>query len=150
ACGGGGDSGGDATTGGDNVAGDTSTLVIAQGADAPTLDPHGTNDQPASRVSKQIYNTLVFANEEMELEPALAESWEPIDDNTWEFKLVEGVKFHNGEELTASDVKFTFERMLDSEQVAHILGPVSEIEVIDDYTVRVITSEPFAPLLVHL
>ncbi|MDR7856718.1 glutathione ABC transporter substrate-binding protein [Tissierella sp.] len=126
------------------------TLVIAQGADAPTLDPHGTNDQPASRVSKQIYNTLVFATEEMELVPALAETWESIDPLTWEFKLAEGVKFHNGEEFKASDVKFTFERMLNSEQVAHILGPVTEIQVVDDYTVRIITSEPFAPLLAHL
>ena len=129
---------------------DKSTLIVAQGADAPTLDPHGTNDQPASRVSKQIYNSLIFATPDMELEPALAKSWESIDPLTWEFKLEEGVKFHNGEELKASDVKFTFERMLKSEQVAHILGPVVEIEVVDDYTVRLITSEPFAPLLSHL
>lgn len=129
---------------------DKDTLVVAQGADAVTLDPHGTNDQPGSRVSKQIYNTLVFATEEMELVPALAKSWEQIDLLTWEFKLVEGVKFHNDEELKASDVKFTFERMIDSPTVAHILGPVSEIEIIDEYTVRLITSEPFAPLLAHL
>ena len=129
---------------------DKSTLVIAQGADAPTLDPHGTNDQPASRVSKQIYNSLIFATPDMELVPALAKSWESIDPLTWEFVLEEGVKFHDGEEFKASDVKFTFERMLKEEQVAHILGPVVEIEVVDDYTVRLITSEPFAPLLAHL
>ena len=143
ACGGGNGDGG-------NQSGDKTELIIAQGADAPTLDPHGTNDQPASRISKQIYNTLIFATEEMELVPALAETWESIDPLTWEFKLAEGVKFHNGEEFKASDVKFTFERMLKSEQVAHILGPVKEIEVVDDYKVRIITSEPFAPLLAHL
>lgn len=126
------------------------TLVVAQGADAVTLDPHGTNDQPSSRVAKQIYNTLVYATEEMEIVSALAKEWEKIDDLTWEFNLVEGVKFHNGEELKASDVKFTFERMLESPNVGHILGPVSEIKVVDDYTVQIITSEPFAPILAHL
>ena len=136
--------------GGGDKGADKTTLIVAQGADAPTLDPHGTNDQPASRVSKQIYNSLIFATPDMELVPALAKSWESIDPLTWEFKLEEGVKFHNEEELKASDVKFTFERMLDSPEVAHILGPVVEIEVVDDYTVRLITSEPFAPLLVHL
>ncbi|WP_353096814.1 glutathione ABC transporter substrate-binding protein [Tissierella praeacuta] len=126
------------------------TLVVAQGADAKSLDPHATNDQPSSRVTKQIYNSLVFATEDMDIVPALAESWEKLDDLTWEFKLAQGVKFHNGEEFKASDVKFTFDRMLDSPSVSHILGPVSEINVVDDYTVQIITSEPFAPLLSHL
>ncbi|WMM25953.1 glutathione ABC transporter substrate-binding protein [Tissierella sp. MB52-C2] len=126
------------------------TLVVAQGADAKSLDPHATNDQPSSRVAKQIYNTLVASNVDMEIVPALAESWESIDELTWEFKLVPGVKFHNGEELKASDVKFTYERMLASPSVSHIIGPVAEIKVVDDYTVQIITSEPFAPLLSHL
>ena len=126
------------------------TLVVAQGADAKSLDPHATNDQPSSRVMKQIYNTLVASTVDMEIVPALAESWESIDELTWEFKLASGVKFHNGEELKASDVKFTYDRMLASPSVSHILGPVKEIKVVDDYTVQIITSEPFAPLLSHL
>ena len=126
------------------------TLVVAQGADAKSLDPHATNDQPSSRVMKQIYNTLVASTVDMEIVPALAESWESIDELTWEFKLASGVKFHNGEEFKASDVKFTYDRMLASPSVSHILGPVKEIKVVDDYTVQIITSEPFAPLLSHL
>lgn len=126
------------------------TLVVAQGADAKSLDPHATNDQPSSRVMKQIYNTLVASTVDMEIVPALAESWESIDELTWEFKLASGVKFHNGEEFKASDVKFTYDRMLASPSVSHILGPVTEIKVVDDYTVQIITSEPFAPLLSHL
>lgn len=126
------------------------TLIVAQGADATTLDPHATNDQPSSRVTKQIYNPLVAANEEMEIMPALAESWESIDPLTWEFNLAKGVKFHNGEEFKASDVKFTIERMINSPTVSHIIGPVKEVQIIDDYKVRIITTEPFAPLLAHL
>ncbi|MCF6459953.1 glutathione ABC transporter substrate-binding protein [Clostridium sp. Cult3] len=125
-------------------------LIVAQGADPKSLDPHASNDQPSSRVNKQMYSTLVEATEEMELQPGLAESWEQIDDRTWEFKLREGVKFHNGEELKASDVKFTLDRMKDSPEVAHIIGAVESVEVKDDYAVIIKTEEPFAPILSHL
>ena len=57
-------------------------LVIAQGADAKSLDPHGTNDQPSSRVSAQIYDRLVDQDEKMMPQPALAEKWENPDPKT--------------------------------------------------------------------
>jgi len=126
------------------------TIIIAQGADAKSLDPHATNDQPSSRVSKQIYSRLVEMNEEMEIVSGAAESWTFVDDTTVEFKLREGVKFHNGEELKASDVKFTLDRMMESKKVAHIIEAVTGVEVIDEYTVQVKTEEPFGPLLSHL
>lgn len=125
-------------------------LVVAQGSDAKTLDPHGSNDQPSSRINRQIYNTLVEMDEDMEIVPGLAESWEEIDDTTWEFKLVEGVKFHNGEELKASDVKFTFDRMKESSEVAHIVEAVESVEAPDETTVIIKTEYPFGPLLAHL
>ena len=126
------------------------TLVVANGADAKTLDPHATNDQPSSRVFSQLYSNLVETNREMAIVPALAESWEHIDDRTTVFNLRKGVKFHNGEELKASDVRFTLERMKNSPTVAHIIGAVETIEVVDEYTVKITTSEPFGPLLYHL
>lgn len=133
-----------------NVKADKNVLVIAQGADAKALDLHATNDQPSSRVSSQIYNTLVNQDEHMNIVPGLAESWKQIDDRTTEFKLRKGVKFHNGENLTANDVKFTFDRMKKSPQVSHIIEAVEKVEVVDDYTVRVITKKPFGALLSHL
>ncbi|RKD21627.1 peptide/nickel transport system substrate-binding protein [Caminicella sporogenes DSM 14501] len=126
------------------------TLVVAQGADAKSLDPHATNDQPSSRVMKQIYDTLVKATVDMELVPGLAESWKQLDETTWQFNIRKGVKFHNGEELKASDVKFTLERMLKSQKVAHIVEAIDSVEVKDDYTVIIKTKEPFGPLLAHL
>lgn len=112
--------GGSSDTGASSGSGETAevkdTIIIAQGADAKSLDPHATNDQPSSRVSKQIYSRLVEMNEEMEIIPGLAESWTYVDDKTVEFKLREGVKFHNGEELKASDVKFTLDRMMASKK----------------------------------
>ena len=125
-------------------------LVIAQGADPASLDPHESNDQPSSRVNKQIYDTLVESNEDMELEPGLAESWEQVDDITWKFNLREDVTFHNGEPLKASDVKFSYERMMDSAEVAHIVGALDSVETDGDYTVIVKLKEPFGPILAHL
>lgn len=151
-CGNGGDEPAPSTGGEETPAATKDVLIVGQGADAVSLDPHATNDQPSSRVSKQIYETLVNQNESMELQPGLAESWEQVDDLTFEFKLKQGVKFHNGEDFTAEDVKFTLLRALDSAQIGHIVGSINgdAIEVVDDYTIRIATSEPFAPLLSHL
>lgn len=128
-------------------------LIVAQGADAVSLDPAGQNDQPSARVRAQIYETLVHQNEELELVPGLAVSWEPIDELTWEFKLREGVYFHNGEPFTAADVKYSLDRLADPETAspsAFIVGFLSEVTVIDDYTVHITTQYPFAPMLAHL
>lgn len=129
------------------------TITVAQGADVVTLDPHGTNDQPSARVRSQIYDTLIIQGEDLNLYPGLATSWKQIDELTWEFSLRRGVTFHNGETFTANDVKFTFDRLLDPATAADgafILGAVENVEVIDDYTVRISTASPFAPLLNHL
>ena len=86
----------------------------------------------------------------MEIVPGLAESWEQPDGVTTIFHLRKGVKFHNGEELKASDVKFSLDRMKASPQVSHIIGTVDKVEVVDDYTVKVITAQPFGAILSHL
>lgn len=129
------------------------TLIVGNSSDIVTLDPHKTNDQPSARVMVQIYDTLVIQTEELELEPGLAESWTQVDDLAWDFSLREGVTFHNGDPLTAQDVKFTFDRLLDPETAApgrFIVGFMDSVEVVDDMTVRVTTQAPFAPLLAHL
>lgn len=125
-------------------------ITVAQGADAKSLDPHGTNDQPSSRVSRQIYNTLVKTTEDMEIAPALAEDWEQDDPVTWVFNIREGVMFHNGEELKASDVKFTLDRMKEAAIVSHIVAAIESVETDGDYKVIIKTEYPFAPLLAHL
>lgn len=128
-------------------------LVVGQSSDAITLDLHAGNDASSSLVSGQIFETLVVQTPDMELVPGLATEWTLLDDGiTWEFKLREGVTFHNGEPFTANDVKFSFERAAGFAQVAPILGDidVSSLEVVDDYTVRVATYYPFAPFLRNL
>ena len=131
---------------------ETSGLTVAQGADPKSLDPHATNDQPSSRVNAQIYDRLVEADEDMNIIPGLAEEWEQDseDERVWTFKIREGVKFHNGEELKPEDVKFTLDRMMASGEVGHIVGAIETVEVIEGNQVKITTTEPFSPLLAHL
>lgn len=127
-------------------------LIVAQGADPVSLDPHGQNDQSSSRVRVQIFDNLVTQNKNMEFQPGLAVSWEQIDELTIEFKLREGVVFQNGEKFTADDVIFSLKRSINSPSTGHIVQMIDEdkLEKIDDYTVRVVTKNPFGPLLAHL
>jgi peptide/nickel transport system substrate-binding protein len=128
------------------------TIVVGVAAEPKALDPQVVSDTPSSNALVQIYENLVTQDKNMEIKPDLAESWKQIDDLTYEFKLKKGVKFHNGEELKASDVKFTFERAAKSARISHIVGQVDaeKIEVVDEYTVRIPTKEPFSALLPSL
>ncbi|MFI3257749.1 MAG: glutathione ABC transporter substrate-binding protein [Spirochaetales bacterium] len=129
------------------------TLIVIMSGEAVTLDPQASNDSATSRVTKQIYNTLVTQNENMEIVPQLAESWEITDNGTLlSLKLREGVKFHNGETFTAQDVKFTLERALTSPHVSHIISVIAPngITIIDDYSLEIRMTDSFAPILSHL
>lgn len=139
------DNAGDGEKGGD--------LVIASYKDAVSLDPNGSNDIPSYDVQKNIYETLVKQDENVELQPGLAESWEAIEDDLWEFKLNEGIEFHDGSEFNAEVVKTNIERILDPEVAssqASLFEMIEDIEVIDEYTIQFKTEYPFAPLPAHL
>lgn len=126
------------------------TLVVADGASPTSLDPRAANNNVSSRVMVQIYDTLVEQDENIQIQPGLAESWEQVDDVTTVFHLRKGIKFHNGEELKASDVKFSLEAEKASPQTSEIMEALKEVVVLDDYTVKVITEYPFAAILNHL
>ncbi|MBM7097500.1 glutathione ABC transporter substrate-binding protein [Bacillus sp. H-16] len=146
----GGDSDGSAEEGGSGEAG--GDLKIGVLSDINTLDPHTASDVPSGQVHTAIYETLTKFNEDMELEPLLAESWEATDENVWEFKLVEGVQFHDGSDFNAEVVKANVERILDEEigsPRAILFEIIDEVNVIDDYTVEFVTEDPFAPLPDH-
>lgn len=125
-------------------------LVVAQGADARSLDPHKAIDTPSVRVYSQIYDQLVRHDTNMKIVPNLAEKWEQLDEKTTVFHLKKGVKFHNGEPLTATDVKFSIERMKEMPTVSFLVSEIDSVEVIDASTVKIITKRPFGPLLSHL
>lgn len=141
------------TTEGSDGEGQGGDLVIANQSDAVSLDPAGSNDNPSSNVQANIYETLVNQDENMELQPGLAEEWEAVEDNVWEFKLREGVTFHDGSEFNAEVVKANLERIVDEDVAslrAFLYNMITDIEVVDDYTVRITTEYPFSPLPSHL
>ncbi|HSL93207.1 MAG TPA: ABC transporter substrate-binding protein [Bacillota bacterium] len=124
-------------------------LVIAQGVDATTLDPNFHSETPTGNVSNQIYDRLIGRDSDMNFEPALAVSWEPVTDTTWEIKLRDDVKFHDGVQFTSADVAYTLQRILDPEKKSSQAGNysmISEVEVVDPLTIRFHTKSPF-PIL---
>ena len=113
------------------------TLVVADQYDATTFDPVRHNDYPSSRACHQVYDTLIFLNDDGTFRPGLAEKWEFVSDTAYKMYLRKGVKFHNGEELKAEDVKFSLERAT-TELGAHIKTysqDLDNVEIVDDYTV---------------
>lgn len=127
------------------------TLIWAQGADVTSLDPHQGKETPAVEVTCQIFDTLVVVNPETnEIEPQIAESWEQTDDLTYVFKIRQGIKFHDGSDLTAEDVKFSLDRAINSAAVSYIVDFIDTVTVDDEYTVTVKTKAPFAPALRNL
>ena len=129
-------------------------LIYATGIDAQTLDPQFVTDIPTFRVVRYIYEPLTQQDESGKITPALAVSWTLSNDKkTWTFKLRPNVKFHDGTPFNAAAVKFTFDRLVDKatgSPRASTLAAVSEVKVVDDMTVAIVTKEPFAPLLSQL
>jgi len=122
-------------------------LRWASQGDALTMDPHSQNEGPTIMMSAQIYEALIARTPTMELEPSLATSWKPLDETTWEFKLREGVTFHEGQAFTAEDVVFSFGRAkAESSDMKGYIEAVTEIKAVDDFTVHLITAGP-TPIL---
>jgi peptide/nickel transport system substrate-binding protein len=125
---------------------DKDTLVIVQGVDPTTMDPQNHMETPAWNVHLQIFDTLLQRDPEIKIKTLLAESYRVVNDLTWEFKLRKGVKFHNGEDFNAAAVKFVLERMADPKQKLRqtvFQGVIERVDVVDDYTVRIATKEPY-------
>lgn len=124
------------------------TLTIGLPQDVKTMDLYAFNDHVSWMAINNMYNTLYKRNTRGDVVPDLAESYKNIDDTTWEFVLKEGVKFHNGDELTAEDVKFSLERAATDETLLEnsAYKSITEVKVVDPHTVQIITAEP-NPLL---
>ena len=138
-------------SGGGTAGGYKNTLTWAQGADVTSLDPHQGKETPAVQVNTQIFDTLVTVDPETnEVVPQIAESWEQTDDQTYVFKIREGIKFHDGSDLTAEDVKFSLDRARNSAALSYIVNFIEEVTVDDDHTVTVKTTAPYAPTLRNL
>jgi peptide/nickel transport system substrate-binding protein len=127
------------------------TLISAQTTEATGLDPQLVPALSRSRRSPLMYSQLVRFDETMTPRPELAESWETSKDGlAWTFKLREGVKFHDGQEMTSADVKFTFDRLFEKSPGKSDFIAVDKVEPAGKYAVKFTTKEPFAGLLAAL
>ena len=127
----------------------TGDVVVGFDQDLSTIDPHGTNDVNAIQIRRHLYQTLVAREIDMSHKPGLASEWEQTNDTTWNFKLAEGITFHNGSEFTAKDVKASLERVLDpsiSSPTVFLFDMIEDIEIVNDYEINITTAYPFAPL----
>ncbi len=127
----------------------TGRVVVAQGVDPTTLDPHNHEETPASNVLQNIYETLLERDDHLRIVPLLAESYRAVTPTTWEFKLRRGITFHNGEPLDAAAVKFSLDRLLDpalKAKQAPNFKLVEKVEVRDPFTVRIVTRSPYPTL----
>jgi peptide/nickel transport system substrate-binding protein len=126
------------------------TLSIGIQDEPNTLDPQWNLVGNNTQAMRNIYDTLSARDRNLQLVPSLALSWRAVDDTTWEYKLRPGVKFHDGSDFTAEDVKFTIARVGsipgNPNSYAVYVGQIREVVVVDPLTVRFVTNGP-APLL---
>jgi peptide/nickel transport system substrate-binding protein len=124
-------------------------LLIVQGVDAESLDPHVTTSGASKGMMWAMYDKLLERSPDMKLIPWLATSYRVVNDTTWEFRLRDQVYFHNGEKFGAEHVRDTIARFKNPairNVYAGQLRPVKDVEIVNPLTVRIHTDGPFALL----
>ena len=133
-----------------SLPGQARTLRWAARGDMQTTDPHSQNEGTTNNINSLVYDTLVQRDKDLNLEPALAESWQLINPTTWRVKLRAGVKFHDGTPFTADDVVFSYERARStSSQFRPYANAAGIPRKIDDLTVEFTTDGPNPTELWH-
>ena len=121
-------------------------LTIAAQSAPTAMDPHFHRSNSNNGILRQVFDPLVDFDTAGRIVPRLAEAWRSIDDLTWEFRLREGVRFHDGTPLHAEDVAFSFARLPrvpnSPGSFVSTVRTVSHVEIVDERTLRITTSEP--------
>jgi peptide/nickel transport system substrate-binding protein len=129
-------------------------LRIGIQAPPSTLDPHWLLNLSNTGALRNIYETLVARDAQMQLKPGLAASWRTLDDTTWEFRLRPGVRFHDGSPLTSADVAASFQRVPNvpgnPNPYTIYLAGVTAVEPVDELTLRIRTNGPLPILPTNL
>ena len=123
----------------------TGEVRIGLAAEPNTFDPHLTVGRNTQIFVVNVFDGLTARDAQGNLVPALAESWKRLNPTTWQFELRKGVKFHNGDDFNAESVKFTLDRAINPETKATIaseLSTIAGIEIVDPFTVNVVTKAP--------
>ncbi|EGQ8073376.1 ABC transporter substrate-binding protein [Vibrio vulnificus] len=122
-------------------------IKVAYDADPVSLDPHEQLSGGTLQMSHMVFDPLVRYTQKLDFEPRLAEKWERVNDTTYRFQLRKGVKFHSGNELTADDVVWTFDRLKDSPDFKAIFEPYEKMVKVDDYTVELVSKGAYPLVL---
>ncbi|MBV9597898.1 MAG: ABC transporter substrate-binding protein [Chloroflexi bacterium] len=129
------------------------TLRVGLDVDADTLDPRLTKNTSGYRIKELAFNGLVAINPDYSPVADLAEKWDNPDDKTWVFHLRQGVKFHDGSPLTANDVKYTYESVIDpslNSPLRSFYLSVDKVDATDPNTVTFTLKDTFAPFLSYM
>lgn len=136
---------------------ENATVIVGIKGPVLSLDPANHRDRVTESVLRNIYDNLVTTDVNGKIIPKVAESWENPTPTEWVFNIRKGIKFHDGSDLTAADVKFTFDRIItegaiDGKTAARkgLLGPLKEVQVIDDNTVKFLLDSPWPIFLTML
>ena len=126
------------------------TVVWAQSADVTSMDPHIGKETAAVTVTCNIFSTLLEVIGDGDPQPLLAESYQQLNDKDWEFTIRQGVKFHDGSDLTVEDVKWSLDRAIASNYVNYIVSFIESVEITGENTIVIHCAEPYAPILNNL
>lgn len=126
------------------------TVYIGMSESCPNMDPQSNTDRASKILYKVMHQPLFMEDENLEAIPGIAESYEQSDEKTYIFNIRKNVYFHNGEELKASDVVYTFLRGKESSYCSTVCGNIETIEALDDYTVKMVLMNPNPDWIVML
>jgi peptide/nickel transport system substrate-binding protein len=131
---------------------DPDAIVVGMTNSAVNLDSRVGTDEASQKAHQLIYNSLVRIDGSLRVVPELAESLDSPDPLTYVARLRRGVKFHNGRELTADDVAYTFRSLIDPKFVGrtNAYRGVGAVDILDRYTVAFRLKRPFASFPVNL
>ncbi|HRL13432.1 MAG TPA: ABC transporter substrate-binding protein, partial [Aggregatilineales bacterium] len=138
------------------VGAQANVLTIASGTDIENTNIHVVTSSPSFSVLEHIYEPLFNMNEEGVLEPLLAESIEASGETSYTVKLREGIMFSDGTPFNAEVAKANIDYVLNADNgsafrfLLVVAGQPAEVTVVDEYTLEITTSIPFAPLAAHL
>lgn len=129
-------------------------LIVGFTRDADTLDPANHRNRETETIIRNMYDGILTRDSSMEIHPQIAESFEQVSPTVYDFRIRQGIKFHDGSDLTVEDVKFTLDRITQEGAMGDgqtsprqsLMGPVESIEIVGDDTVRINLSEPW-PIL---
>jgi len=117
-----------------------------------TLDPANHYSISATSVLRHVYDPLVDVTNDSKFVPALAESWQVVNNTTWRFTLRKDVKFHDGSPFNADSVVYTLKRVRDNTKLIKqfVYADIEDVQKDGDFAVKVVSKSPFGSLPAHL